>query len=52
MGRAPSVASLDVAEVPVPTLLAGAVAGLAAAVRAAVHVAALCQRKNGLSVRI
>ena len=41
---APGVAGLDVAEVAVPTLLAGAVARLAAAVRAAVHVAAFCQR--------
>ena len=44
MCSAPGVAGLDVAEVAVPTLLAGAVARLAAAVRAAVHVAAFCQR--------
>jgi hypothetical protein len=46
VGGAPLVAGLDVAEVAVPAVVAGAMAGLARAVRAAVHVATLCGKNR------
>ncbi len=46
MTLTPGVAGLNVAEVAVPAVLAGAVAGFTAAMRPAVHVATLCKDRE------
>ncbi len=52
MTLTPGVAGLNVAEVPVPAVLAGAVAGFTAAMRPAVHVATLCKDRERESAHV